>query len=441
LGILSDVLRVPEARRRAVHVLVILCVFRAGFHVPVPGAAPIDLVHGMGAHDRVPNWLAAATQFSAGNANYPTLFALGVLPYLAAALLFSLLALVIPSWRALLRNGEEGRRVARRYLRYLTVPMCMFLGSMIVAAWSSGRGGSDSLPFPEWRAMFQVLTLCAGSLLLLWLCERLSDLGIGDGIAFLAAAGLLAHGPTVLAIMVRMVTDSDPDYSLLYTRESAIVLGLSIAVVAVVVLMGRISRRVPVQGRDGPRIGEHYMPLGLRASGSLPLLVAQTLLLPAAAILSRPLGVLAYYIESCFFLFCLSRFWTRFMLQPMELANNLRSQGARIPGIDPGPATARHLERIMKRVAWTEAAFLALLILVPPLLLHAMGSQPLFQLWLMSMVIIAWGALDFIEAMERIPAVRPDEPPHQGQPSRLQPAPRAPSLRAQARPDAGYEGG
>jgi len=95
----------------------------------------------------------------------------------------------------------------------------------------------------------------------------------------------------------------------------------------------------------------------------------------------------------------------------------------------------------MKRVAWAEAAFLALLMLVPPLLLQAMGIQPLFQLWLTSMVVIAWGALDFIEALERIPVVRPDEPPHQGQPSRLQPAPRDPSLRAQARPDAGYEGG
>lgn len=205
-------------------------------------------------------------------------------------------------------------------------------------------------------------------------------------------------------------------------------------------MMRRSRRDIPLQRQDRSTGCAHYMPLGLRESGSLPLLVAGTLALPAAAILTRPLGDFAYYIASGFLVLCLCRFWTRFTLQPLELAENLRSSEVHIPGIDPGTATAEHLERIINRMAWVEAAFLAALIFLPPLLLHAIGIHPLFQLWAGAMVVIAWGGLDFIEAVENIPVVLPEEPPRQGQPSRLEPTPHGPSMRARASPNPGLEG-
>ena len=437
-----DILWIPEARRKVVWTFALICVFRAGFFVPVPGVDPAAFREAH-ADSPVLDWLVPASAFAAGDASSPVLFALGILPYLAATLLFSLAALAVPGLRALFRSGVEGRRRIERYLLIGTLAVAVLLASLLVSAWSPGGAGSG-LAFPApWISALQVLTLTAGSLFLVWIRNRIAALGIGDGTAFLVGAGILARAPEVLALLRERVLHSDPDHGLAEAGKAIAVLALSVAVVAGFVFMARSVRRIPVQQKDVSwrSSGRHYMPLTPRASGALPIIIAQALVTPASGLLgTHPLAGLVSWICIAFLILCLCRLWTRFAVQPVPIADQMKSYGTFIPGVEPGRATAAHLDSIIERLALTEALFLILLALLPVPALEAIDVPPVFVYWPAAMVIVAWGILDLLDAIELATIIRFEEPPGQGQPSRLLPAPRGPSMRARAEPDPGLEG-
>jgi preprotein translocase subunit SecY len=399
---------IPELRQKILLTLGLLAIYRVGWQVPLPIVDPNAMTAFAEQTGGIGDLLRTVAVFSASQLSQATIFGLGIMPYISASIIFQLLGTVWPPLERLQKEGEAGRKKINEYTRYATVLICVLQSWAYVAFLSSARVGEQSLiqssflvdgKLPLVWQFVAVMTMTAGTIFLMWLGEQIDEFGIGNGISLLIMAGILAAMPSALVEL-----GSETNWEVgggggkLGIETMLVLAALFVGVVAGVVFMTQGQRRIPTQSAKhvrGRRVyggTRQYLPLRVNQAGVMPIIFASSLLLfpqmffqylssafPGSDLLrslydsfTRGQSYLynVLYIALIYF-FCY--FWTAITFNPTEMADNLKNFGAFIPGYRPGKRTADYLERVMERITYVGAGFLALVAVIPTIVGGALG--------------------------------------------------------------------
>jgi preprotein translocase subunit SecY len=392
IEVISNVLRVPELRRRLLFTLGMLAVYRLGSQIPVPG---INLAHWVEFINRnQENFWGMANLFSGGNISRMTIFALGITPYVTASIFLQLMAVVIPRLARVQKEGELGRKKIAQWTRYLTALFALAQAIAVAALIEGSPGGLASLSGP-WFYLLTMLSLTTGTMFLMWLGEQITERGIGNGISLLIFAGIVTGLPKAVESLY-VNTFVTREWTLL---QLAAILAAMAGVVAFVVFVERGERRVPVQyakrilGARAMGGQSTYIPLKVNAAGVVPVIFASAMLtipqmlstLPGIKSLpglgrvlaqlrhGEPLYHLLFAATVIFFCF----FYVSIVSNPAETADNLRRYGGFVPGKRPGTQTARHFDAILMKLTMLGGVYLVVLCLIPDILLYGIKLQHL----------------------------------------------------------------
>jgi preprotein translocase subunit SecY len=379
----TNIFKVPELRRRILFTALILIVYRIGAHIPTPG---IDAAALSDVFSRASGTLFGFFDlFSGGALRRASVFALGIMPYIDASIILQLLAVVVPAIERLQKEGAEGRKKITQYTRYGTVLIAVIQG-MGIAIGLEGvtSNGQMVVPNPGWGFRIMVtLTLTAGSILLMWLGEQISERGIGNGISLLIFAGIIVRVPEAIL----------GSYQLLRTGEMKAYVFLFLLVIMVVVVAGVVimtlgQRPIPVQyakrvvGRKVYGGQATHIPLRVNTAGVIPVIFAASIIvLPPtlAQFVSHPWmqwvaqalspGSLSYFALYGGSIIFFTYFYTAIIFNPADVAENLKKYGGFIPGIRPGGKTAEFIEKVLDRITFVGAIYLAAISIFPEILI------------------------------------------------------------------------
>lgn len=379
-------------RKRLLFVLFALFIFRVGAHIPIPAVDPAQLekLFAGGAADL----LGLLNIFSGGGLSNLSIFMLGVGPYITASIIMQLGTMMIPSLKALMHEeGEMGRRKFNQYSRLLTVPLAFLQGFSLLAL--LGSQGMFPLGLTIEERILNVIIIVAGSLLLMWLGELISEYGIGNGVSIIIFAGIIARLPISISQLAVNFTQADIPLYLLFVA-------IGLLVLAGVVAVTEAERPVPVtyakQARGGRLAGgsSTYLPLRVNQAGVMPVIFALSLLLfpqivgkflagSSQAFLATLGGYLVsfsknIYLYGAFYfilVFLFTYFYTAITFDPEAIASNLQRGGAFIPGVRPGQPTALYLSNIVSRITMVGAVFLGIVAVLPFVMQAVTGNAGL----------------------------------------------------------------
>lgn len=409
---LLNAFRAPDIRRRIVFVLAILIAFRLMAHVPVPGVNRAALEQFFAGNPI----FGLLDLFSGGGLSNFSVVGLGVNPYINASIIMQLMTGVIPSLVALSREGEYGRNKINQYTRYLSVPLAMLQAYGFLALLNSQKILTGRFDLASVDTVTQILTLTAGSILLMWIGELITEKGIGNGISFIIFAGIVSRVPTAI---IRFL--ESPDWG------SAIVLVVvGVLAVAVIIYIQEGQRRIPVQyasrvrGRRMYQGGSTFLPLRVNQAGVIPIIFAVSILLFPSQIAQYfttsqvkfvadiAQGIVDFFRNTAiygllYFLLTVgfTYFYTAFTFKPDETAEQLRKNGGFIPGIRPGRPTQDYLARIVQRITIAGAFFLGAVAVLPFIvsaILPGLGGLTLGGTSLLIVVSVVVETLKQIEA-------------------------------------------
>jgi preprotein translocase subunit SecY len=375
---LLNAFRAPDIRRRILFVLGILIVFRALAHVPVPGADP-EALKGFFEDNAL---FGLLDLFSGGGLSRFSVVGLGVNPYINASIIMQLMTGVIPALQALQREGEYGRNKINQYTRYLSVPLAVLQSYGFLALLNSSGVLTTDFNLASFATLTQIITLTAGSVLLMWLGELITEKGIGNGISFIIFAGIVSRIPGGI---IRFL--ETPNWI-----QAVVFVAFAVFAVAAIVFITEGQRRIPVQyasrvrGRRMYQGGTTFLPLRVNQAGVIPIIFAVSILLFPAQIAgyftSSDVEVVANVADfivntfgpqnpviygGLYFLLTVgfTYFYTAFTFKPDETAEQLRKNGGFIPGIRPGRPTQDYLARVVNRITVAGALFLGTVAVMP----------------------------------------------------------------------------
>lgn len=408
LDALRNSLKIPDLRRKILYTAAMLAVFRAGSFIPVPGVNATALAQQLGVDGG--NIFGFLNLFTGGALGRFTVFALGVSPYITASIVIQLLTIVIPKLEELSKEGPEGRRIITQYTRYATVVLALiqaFGTTMMAKNW----GVTSNSSF--FGLLLIMVTLTAGTSFLMWLGEKISEKGIGNGISLLIFVNIVAAMPGGAVNAVKAVGEGG-----LSIFSLILYLIIAVVVIAAVVMVTQGQRRVPVQyakrvvGRKVYGGQSTHIPLKVNQAGVIPVIFASSVLtfpltlaqfIPAVDVINRWIGYgtfgynLLYVILVVFFTY----FYTAVTFDPIEVATNMKKNGGYIPGLRPGKPTADYLDRVLSRITLPGAIFLAV-IAVLPFVVAAVTKVPSNILYFggTGLLIIVGVALDTMQQIE-----------------------------------------
>ena len=400
---LSNAWRVPELRTRVLFTAIVLALYRFGSWIPSPGVDSDQIqayFDGQGG-----TVLGLLNLFSGSALSRFSIFALGIMPYVTASIILQLMTVVVPRLEQLQKEGEAGYAKINQYTRYLTVALA--------AAQSTGYAflfqRQGALEFNAGRLVLLVITLTAGTTLLMWMGELITKRGVGNGISLLIFASILTALPTGINAFI----NGGPMEKIFFPL-------LAITIIAAIVFIQEGQRRIPIQyakrmvGRRMTSGGSTYMPLRVNMAGVIPVIFA-------AAVLAFPPTIGQYFPQTQGFvnrnflptdiwymllqgalIVIFTYFYTAVQFNPVDQADNLRKYGGYVPGIRPGPPTAQYLDRVLTRLTLPGALYLALVATLPTLFIRYGGfSQATAGALGGTSILIAVGvALDTMRQME-----------------------------------------
>jgi preprotein translocase subunit SecY len=409
---LLNAFRAPDIRRRILFVLGILIVFRLLAHVPVPGVDRTAL-EAFFAGNPI---FGLLDLFSGGGLSNFSVVGLGVNPYINASIIMQLMTGVIPALTALNREGEYGRNKINQYTRYLAVPLALLQAYGFLALLNSQSVLTSGFDLASVETITQILTLTAGSILLMWLGELITEKGIGNGISFIIFAGIVGRSPGAI---VRFIESPDLASFIVFAI-------LGVAVVAVIIYIQEGQRRIPIQyasrvrGRRMYQGGSTFLPLRVNQAGVIPIIFAVSILLfpsqiaqyfttsqvtfiadIATAIVAFFQNQLIYGLLYFLLTFGFTYFYTAFTFKPDETAEQLRKNGGFIPGIRPGRPTQDYLAKVVQRITIAGAFFLGAVAVAPFIvsgLLPGLGGLTLGGTSLLIVVSVVVETMKQIEA-------------------------------------------
>ncbi len=389
-----NIFSTPDLRNRVLFTLAILGVYRLGAFIPTPGINT-ELLEQL-FNQNQGSVLGMIDLFSGGNFRRLTIFALGIMPYITAAIILELMVVVWPYLERLQKEGDLGRRKITQYTRYLTIILSVFQSFTIALTLQRESLSGQSLVYhPGVRfTMMTILTLTTGSAFIMWLGEQISDRGIGNGMSLIIFAGIVVGLPRAVSDLWDKARTQQWGSFTPIALIALIV--LMAAVVAFIVFVESGQRRIPVQyakrvmGRKVMGGQMTYLPLRVNSGGVIPPIFASSLLtFPQTLGLmmknrspffekfarqiswGEPLYTLIYVILIVFFAF----FYVGIIFNPTELADNMRKYGGFIPGIRPGRNTSEHINRILTRLTFVGGAYLAVVCLLPEWLISGIHLQ------------------------------------------------------------------
>ena len=377
---LLNAFRAPDIRRRVLYVLALLIVFRLLAAVPVPGVDSAQLKRFLEGNPI----FGLLDLFSGGGLAAFSVVALGMNPYINASIIMQLMSGVVPSLQALSREGEYGRNKITQYTRYLTVPLAMLQAYGFLALLNSQGVLTGTFDLSSLTTLTQIATLTAGAIALMWIGELITARGIGNGISFIIFAGIVSRAPSALGAFI-----ASPNIATFVAFAV-----VAVAAVGVIIYIQEGQRRIPIQyasrvrGRRMYSGGQTFLPLRVNQAGVIPIIFAVSILLfpaqlasyftsseiPVVANIAQVVANLfssnsAFYVIMYFLLTMgFTYFYTAFTFKPDETAEQLRKNGGFIPGIRPGRPTQDYLARVVTRITFAGALFLAIVAVSPNLM-------------------------------------------------------------------------
>ena len=406
LNVLRAIFNIPDLRRKFLFTAGMVLVFRLGAHVPVAGIDSTKLAQLFGQG----NLLGFLDLFTGGALMKFSIFAMGIVPYINSSIIMQLLTVVIPQLEELAKEGEAGRKQIAQYTRYLTVVLAIFQ-STGMAFWLRGIL-QDGVSFPLFLVQ-TVVTLTAGSVLVMWLGELITEKGIGNGASMIIFIGIVARIPAYIMQTVTLV------------RGGASIIGVIILLIAFLLMIMAIvfiqegQRKIPVQyakkvvGRKMFGGGNTYIPMRVNQGGVIPIIFASSLLLfPATLAQFIPLPFMqwmssalspsgnAYMVLYFILIFFFTYFYTAISFNPKELAENIKKYGGFILGIRPGKPTADFLEHTISRLTLVGALFLGLIAIVPNIVENLTRITSFQGLGSTALLIVVGVAMDLVRQIE-----------------------------------------
>jgi len=412
IGSVQNIGRITELRQRILFTLGMLAVYRIGAHIVTPGIDP-DVVRTF-FQQMQGTVFGLFTLFSGGALEQLSIFSLGIMPYISASIIFQLLTIVVPQLEELKKEGEAGQRRINQWTRYATIGLSMFQSSLIAVALERGQFGEGAVLDPGWSfRLMCVVTLTCGTAFIMWLGEQITERGIGNGISMVIFAGIIIRIPRAIGNMFQLIRTDQ--FTLLGT---IVLLAFALVVIGVVVVVERGQRRIPLQHARrvvGKRIqqgGMSYFPLRVNTAGVIPAIFASSLLMFPLTIgqftenqwlrsfidtYLAPHGAIyqILYIGLIIF-FCY--FYTAIVINPADVAENIKRSGAYIPGIRPGKKTAEHIDRILSRITLIGALYMSAVCVLPTFL--AVKSGVPFYFGGTALLIVVGVGLDTIAQIE-----------------------------------------
>ena len=373
---ITNIFKIEELKKRIIYTLLLVLVYRLGCYILLPGLDPEALKGGISGTQE--GLVGLLNMFSGGAFGNASIFALGVMPYISASIVVQLLGMFVPSFRKMQMEGESGRRKMNQITRYLTIAILAIQGP----AYITGMIPRNAIAVGWSSFMFNIVStiiLMAGTMFVMWLGERITDRGIGNGISLIIMIGIVARLPYALAAEIgQKVTGSGVGGPLILVVELVIWFLVIIAAIAIV----QAVRKVPVQyakrviGNKQYGGVRQYLPLKINAAGVMPIIFAQALMMfpmllgrwdatrGIAAAFSSYTNVW-YNIVFAFLVIVFTYFYTAVTVNPTMMAEDMKKNGGFIPGVKPGKQTANYIDTIMSRITLPGSIALAFIAIMP----------------------------------------------------------------------------
>ena len=423
LSIYRNMFKVPDLRAKILFTLAMFLVYRIGTAVPVPGI-DLDALRVWQDQQQAGGIYGLINLFSGGALEQMSVFALGIIPYITASIIMQLLAVVIPKLQTLQEEGESGRKVITQWTRYLTVVLGLIQSTGFTFLFHSGRftGGIDLIPqYTPGRVILIVLTMTAGTAMVMWLGELITQRGVGNGMSLIITISIISQFPFVMGQIWTQTAQIGR------WTQFIVIMAVFLFMIAAIVYVDQGQRRIPIQfakrvrGRRVMGGQSTYIPLKVNTGGVIPVIFATSvLLIPSLIITAIPSdaawvqtvfrwinenmgagvqGVTWWYI---FILFALIIFFTYFytaiQFDPTQQAEMIQRQGGFIPGVRPGRQTERHLAHILNRITLPGSIFLATISVLPSIAGAVWNIQIAFSG--VSILIVVGVALETMKQIE-----------------------------------------
>ena len=419
IGGFQNIPKIPELRKRVIITFLLLAVERVGVHVPTPGIDTQALVAFF--EQQKGTLFGLIDLFSGGALQQLAVFALGIMPYISASIIFQLLTVVIPYLEKLSKEGEAGRKKITQYTRYATVVLSVIQGFGISVSLErmAGPGGESVVMDPGWPfRLMTILTLTAGTAFIMWLGEQITERGIGNGISLIIFAGIVAGIPSAFGNTIRLYTTGEmsPLFILF-------IFAFMIVVVGVIVFAEQGQRRIPVQyakrvvGRKMYGGQSTHLPLKVNMAGVIPPIFASSILMfpltitqflpqdileayPWIGSILNSLGpdTILYNLLYVIFIIFFCYFYTAVIFNPVDVADNMKKYGGYIPGIRPGKKTSDYIDRVLTRITLGGALYVAAVCVLPSILIYKMNIP--FYFGGTALLIVVGVAMDTVSQME-----------------------------------------
>jgi preprotein translocase subunit SecY len=425
---IARVFRTPDLRRKIAFTLAIIAIYRLGAHVPTPFVDFPNVQTCLDQTGSTDGLLSLVNLFSGGALLQLSIFALGVMPYITATIIVQLLRVVIPHFETLYKEGQAGQSRLTQYTRYLTIALALLQSTTLVTVARSGQLFPTGTGVPEceallteeawWAQLLMIITMTAGTGLIMWFAELVTERGIGNGMSILIFTSIAATFPA--ALWAIQATNGFEVFLL--------VLAVGIAVVALVVFVEQSQRRIPVQyakrmvGRRTLGGTNTYIPIKVNMAGVVPVIFASSLLYIPALIAQfnqtpdadgnvpawvswiqsyfttgdSPIYMAVYFLLIIGFTY----FYVAITFNPVEVADNMKKYGGFIPGIRAGRPTAEYLDYVLTRITLPGSIYLGLIALLPLIALATVGANQNFPFGGASILIIVGVGLETVKQID-----------------------------------------
>jgi preprotein translocase subunit SecY len=413
LGLLANfqnIFKIEELKKRILFTLSLLIVYRVGCHIPTPGINGQELSRFLS--EQAGTMMMFFDMFSGGALSQVAIFALGIMPYISASIIMQLLTVVIPAIGKLAKEGEAGRKKITKYTRYGTIFISAIQSFGIAAGLETMQNGifvqNPGLAFK----LVTMITLTSGTAFIMWLGEQITERGIGNGISLIIFAGIVARFPAAIVSTIRLVQANE--LSIFFVIFLTIMM---IGVVAGIIMLERGQRKIPVQyakrvvGKKVYGGQSTHLPLKINTAGVIPPIFASSIIMFPATIagfiavpwvqaLSKQLapGTVLYTMLYVSMIFFFAYFYTAIVFNPVDIADNLKKYGGYVPGIRPGQKTSEYLYRVLSRLTFVGAIYLAIVCVIPEILI--MKFRVPFYFGGTSLLIAVGVSLDTVSQIE-----------------------------------------
>ena len=381
---LKNIWTIEELRKRILVTLLLVLVYRLGCYVVLPGISPDDL-DALSKFTNKSGLMQLLDMFSGGAFSQASIFALGIMPYITASIVIQLLGMVLPSFQKMQREGESGRQKLNQYTRYLTVLILLLQGPAYLynlQVQVNAAGSAATMGF--WTLAYLTIILAAGSMFIMWLGERITDLGIGNGISFIILVGIIARLPGALFYeFTSRLPGSTGSQGGLVMFVVEIILLFAVTVGAVLLVQG--TRKVPVQyakrivGNRQYGGARQYIPLKVNAAGVMPIIFAQAIMFvpitlagfgsqeQSSGFFAAFSDINGFWYNLVYFIMIVAftYFYTAITVRTTMMAEDMKRNNGFIPGVKPGKKTAEYLDSIMSRITLPGSIFLGIVAILP----------------------------------------------------------------------------